>query len=173
MRPALLTLACVIGCVPDPTIPPAAEIACARDDGCPGGFVCKPALGRCVSQRVSDQTPPGLDGAPLLTPESGTVGTVFRLELRVDEPLVVDPEVRIDLGTREARLELDEETTRREELGYAYSYTATGTEPEGRAQVVAGLLDPSGNLAPAVAVGSVRFDFTRPRLAASFAHAVQ
>jgi len=112
-----------------------------------------------------DREPPRLAEAARLVPAQGTRDTSFSLGFRVTEPLAGDPEVHADLGTRSAPLVLDEAATERMLGVYAYAYRATGTEPEGEVRVSASLLDRVGNLAPDVALGTFRLDFTPPAVA--------
>ncbi len=162
--PWLLALLVAPACRPDHSLPEAVEISCARHGECPTGYDCRPAVGRCVPVDHPDREPPQLAEAALLVPAQGTRDTVFTLEFRVTEALAEDPAVLADLGQRSVPFSLDERATDRTTGTYACTYRATGTEPEGAVPVTAGLLDRAGNLAPDLALGSFRLDFSAPRV---------
>jgi len=166
--PALLLLASVAACSADLEIPQTARVGCTDGPGCPSGYVCKEAVGRCLPAQASDQEPPALLGEARIEPDIGTVGSTFRVCFDVSEPLAEVPAVSVDVGGRAVAMARDEEgSADAERPAHCYGYTAGGTEVQGGRAVTADLVDLGGNVSAGVAVGSLHFDFTPPRLAAA------
>ncbi|MBN2359098.1 MAG: hypothetical protein JXR83_06565, partial [Deltaproteobacteria bacterium] len=147
---------------------PLPTIVCDEDAECPPGWLCNPTLGRCIPIAQRDSVVPGLDGEPALTPAIGGVGRLFNLAFKVTEALAEDPTVELDVGNgRMAGWIVDESATDRSALGYAFRYTATGSEQEGVRLVTVDLVDRSGNAVDNLSAGSLELDFTPPRIVLS------
>jgi hypothetical protein len=147
----------------DPTVPDGAKLTCASDAECPSGFVCADARGVCVLQAALDETAPALDGAPILDPERGGLGEVFRLSFTVSEPLLEDPVVTVDIGQGSAEFVVDDDVTDRDALSYGYVYEASGAEVNGEpSPVTIRLVDASENPSADLSGGVITFDFTPP-----------
>lgn len=99
-------------------------------------------------------------GAPI-TPEVARLAAEVRVEFTASEPLEFDPEVVLGVGPGRALGLLERAGAR-----YAFAYSPAGGEPQGEAvPLTATLIDTSGNVARAVALGSVVFDFSVPVVA--------
>jgi hypothetical protein len=129
-----------------------------RDGGSPEGFYCDVALG-CLAGRPEA---PRLVGEPEVSPSIGKLGTVFRVTFTVSEPLAADPVVRVDVGGRRIALLIDEGRTQRFEHRYGYTYTADGSEQQGRRVLDVDLVDLSGNAVTGLSAGGFTLDFTPP-----------
>jgi len=161
MKPAAATTLMLLvapACTADLALSPGTRIECAGEAGCPSGFVCNPA-GRCEATGALDREAPGLAEPPGVTPEAGREGTVFEVVFDVSETLLRPPEVTLDLGGRQAALELGEASP----PSYVYRYAATGGEPEGDHELRIVLTDESGNEGRD-ASGSLVLDYTPPRV---------
>jgi hypothetical protein len=156
------------GCF-DPSVPvdrgARPQIACDDDADCPSAWLCSATLQRCIPAADIDGQPPALAGAATLTPAAGGAGQLFSLSFAVDEPLGADPDVDVDTGDGRAPWTLDEDATDRGANRYGYRYRATGNEAPGARPVTVALVDVDGSRVVDVSVGSVRFDFTAPRVA--------
>ena len=102
-----VVVAAAAGCI-DPTVPDGALISCTADADCPDGFVCQEARALCVAQANLDETPPVLRDTPTISPERGSVGTVFTLSFAVSEVLAAPPTVTVDIGGNQAAFVIDD-----------------------------------------------------------------
>jgi hypothetical protein len=160
-----------------PSIHACVEITCSQEmrrclttahhDLCaspPGGgdsgdvSYCDVAMG-CLAGRLE---PPGIVGEPVVTPPLGMLGTVFRLGFQASEPLAADPVVLVDVGGRRVGLLVDEGRTSRREHLYGYTYTADGSEQQGRRALTVDLVDLAGNAVTGLSAGGFTLDFTPP-----------
>ncbi len=163
-------LACMpflAGCGADFALPQTAEIACGDGRGCPPGFLCKPAIGRCVPTAALDQEPPALTGPVRIEPEVGTVGTTFSVCVDVSEPLAAPPVVHLEAGTRVATLAAAEDSGSGEALSHCFRYVSDGSELPGERALTVDLMDRAGNPAVGLAAGSLTLDFTPPHVASA------
>lgn len=58
---AALPIACT-----DLSLPEGAQVSCASDEECPGGFVCQQEAGRCIDAAVIGKTPIDFEEPPAL-----------------------------------------------------------------------------------------------------------
>jgi hypothetical protein len=158
---ALLLAAALAACsssVQD--LPPGGVVVCSSSGDCPSGTICQALLGRCISAASDDRQPPALvAGSSQVTPPAATAGTLVTVAFTVDEDLALDPEVRFDGATSLLG------TPRRSGRSYTLSFPASAADGEGSHNVVARLVDLSGNVAATVPVGSLTLDFTPPSAA--------
>ncbi len=150
----LATVATLAACSPDLTLDDAVTVACAADQDCPPGRICRPEIGRCIPVAALDISPPALAAPPEVEPPAGGPGTVFEVRVTVDEELARPPELTV--GGRALTLRGQEGPE------FVFAYTPRGDEAEGSAPVTARLVDAAGNVADGVPCGTLVFDFTAP-----------
>ncbi len=157
-----VVVAAAAGCI-DPTVPDGALISCTADADCPDGFVCQEARALCVAQANLDETPPVLRDTPTISPERGSVGTVFTLSFAVSEVLAAPPTVTVDIGGNQAAFVIDDDASDADNNAFVFTYTANGAEAAERPSPVRiDLLDRSDNPAIGLAGGVIVFDFSAP-----------
>lgn len=144
------------GCLADRTFPPDADIPCAAQAGCPGGFVCRPRLGRCLPVDGLDEDPPRLTEGSI-APLRGRDGDVLTMAVVVDAELLEDP-------SPSAPFVLDEAATDRAALSYVFTGALDAALREGVIGATVDLVDAAGNEANGVAVDSFELDLTAPAL---------
>ncbi len=166
LRPLLGLLLLAGGCMPDVSISGEARIGCGGGDGCPDGYVCKPAIGRCLLAEASDQEPPALDGVAEVEPQAGGLGTEFSVCFSVTEPLAEPPVVWLDVGSRVAPLAPAADAGDPAPLRHCYGYAIDGSEAAGIRPLSVDLLDLGGNTAQGLALGNLVLDFAPPKLVA-------
>ncbi|MBI5525987.1 MAG: hypothetical protein HY897_06595 [Deltaproteobacteria bacterium] len=106
---------------------------------------------------VFDFTPPGLAGAPTLTPPVVKKGDFVTLSFDADEPLGSDPVVSIGGGS----MKKAEGTG----TSFKYTYAVNGGETEDEKAVSVTLTDKAGNESDTFTLsGKVKFDFTGPKI---------
>lgn len=150
----LLLLPLVSACTVQLAVPPAAQVTCGDTADCPGESRCVAEVGLCSVPGVDDAVPPQLLELDL-QPTVGTVGTVFTLRFKVNEPLLVEPVV---IDSFEQRWVKQPESTA---LSYVYRYTAAFGVADGALSVSVRLVDHGGNLERKVA-GSIVVDADGP-----------
>lgn len=168
----LVAVAGIVACGADLTVPADARITCATDHGCPAGWVCASRVGRCVAADGEDREAPTVEPGAVVAPEIVSLEGVVTATFVVSEPLGARPAVALDLegegkgegeGGDEGAMSFSQ--IEADGLSYRFGYTPAGDEPEGvPVSVVVSLVDRAGNSADGVALGSVRFDFTRPEI---------
>ncbi len=148
-------------CRPDLALPSEAELSCRAGDRCPDGYVCNELVGRCVSTAGGDRRPPEVvAGSARVEPALAGRGRTVVVRFAVDEPLALPPQLRLATAAAPAWTSAEER-----EGTWASSYAPTGDEPEGSPLTVTALLvDRAGNTGQDVALGTVTFDFTPPRV---------
>ena len=136
----VLAGATLSGCSVDTSLPSDARIDCSGGQRCPEGIVCRKS-GRCQpSSSLDVEAPTVVDGVHV-HPDRGTLNTRFEVAFSASEPLGEPPTVLLELGGRQAQLEL----VSQQEQSYRYSYLTTGSEPEGRRALSVVLVDGVGN----------------------------
>lgn len=90
----LLATVTLVACQPDFPISPGAQVVCETSDDCPASMVCLQVLGRCIPAVSEDQAGPVLESVTV-KPSFARVGTIVRVEMKFDEPLLVPPELRM------------------------------------------------------------------------------
>ena len=169
-RTLLLALAslAVAACKTGLEVPEGALVTCGSDADCPGGYICRSTLGRCV-RPGGDVTAPELVTASLQVdpPLVGTATATVTVAFEVSEPLASDPVAFLRLSGAGATTRALAVQSRDLALNrYVLSYSpAPASDGEGDVSFVATFIDAAGNEGhvelPRVAV----FDFTAPRLA--------
>ncbi len=169
-RTLLLALAslAVAACKTGLEVPEGALVTCGSDADCPGGYICRSTLGRCV-RPGGDVTAPELVTASLQVdpPLVGTATATVTVAFQVSEPLASDPVAFLRLSGAGATTRVLAVQSRDLALNrYVLSYSpAPASDGEGDVSFVATFIDAAGNEGhvelPRVAV----FDFTAPRLA--------
>lgn len=153
---AAALVALVGGCLADRAFLPDADIPCAAQADCPGGFVCRPRLGSCLPVDGLDEDLPRLT-AGSVAPLRGRVGDVVTMTVVVDAELLEDPR-------SSAPFVLDEAATDRTTLSYVFTGALDAALREGMIDATVDLVDTAGNEANDVAVGSFELDLTAPAL---------
>ena len=157
--PVLLTLVLMShACAPDKTLPDDVRVACDPGSSCPEGFVCNKA-GRCEATGALDRDAPTVVGGVSVGPLVGGLESNLAVSFAVSEAMAREPVVTVDLGTRQAALQLRSVEGHR----YEYGYETTGGEPEGQRQLTILLVDRSGNEGHDRSA-SLGFDFSPPRV---------
>lgn len=145
------------GCFASDGFPETAQIPCDGPVDCPGGWVCHPAMGRCVlGEEVDVELPSATATLEPLAARDRDVITVF---LEASEPLLVDPIVS---GAGTGPFVVDEARTDRAALQWAYQATIADVD-DGPREVTAALTDAFGNEA-IVELGEFLLDNTPPGL---------
>lgn len=154
---ALLAGCLVSGCFASEGFPEDAQIPCDGAADCPGGWVCHPAMGRCVVGDSVDVELPSASATvePLLARDQDVI-TVF---LDASEALLLDPVVS---GVGTGPFAVDESRTDRAALRWVFQATIADSE-DGPREVTAALTDAFGNEAT-VELGEFVLDNTPPGL---------
>jgi hypothetical protein len=166
------------GCVSS-ALPDGAQISCESKAGCPPDYICAAVLHRCVFD-TKDETPPGLEGTPEVSPKAGNADTTFSITIVADEALGRPPVVTARGGGRGGdssddvtSIELppfrrlsDFDGDDGDRRTYRFEYAAQGNEPEGVAVIIVGLVDESGKESE-LTTDSFVLDFAAPRVIAS------
>ena len=152
-------LALLLGaCSADLKLPSGIQVVCGDGKGCPVGFVCSPAVQRCVPAGERDSDPPVVvAGSARIEPAVAGRDTVVRVEMQVSEPLAFPPAVHLQALDEPALTPVGQEGDT-----YTFTYQATGEEPEEAVALTADLVDLTGNVVNDTVLDSVTFDFTRP-----------
>ena len=156
-RPWIVALLCQLGCNVDLALPADARVRCESNADCPGAAVCKRNLGICVGREGDDGRAPAVI-AVALSPAVATIGGELGLQLTVDEPLAIEPDVLLG-GNGGFVLKSRDASTNT----YALTYAVRGTEVRGTQPVTARLVDEFGNETQEV-VANASLDFIAPRL---------
>ncbi len=160
LRRALSAAALAVACSPDYALPPKAAVHCGPGQRCPAGYACQERVGRCVPTGGGDREPPEVEaGSVVVQPRHLRRDARLTVSFRVNGALAFPPEVVL-AGAGSSPLTLVEEAGE----AYTFSYTPTGDEAEGPAELSVTLVDAAGNLAADVPLGTVTFDFSAPRL---------
>ncbi len=157
LRGSLLCVFWLVGCQFDTAVPATTVVRCSDGLMCPGKLSCVPRLGVCVDRTTGDLDAPFLRAAQL----GATIlrrGATTSLSLTPSERLALPPQPRlVQAGTtRTAQLVAERDGQ------FTYDVTADDSAEEGPVTVLVDLLDLSGNEAPNITAGSLRFDFTPP-----------
>lgn len=148
-------------CTADVAVPGEARMACAEAADCPDGFVCKVALGRCVSATGGDQEPPGVvPGSVVVSPGAARIGRAVTVDFDVTEALLQDPEVVLADPGRPRPLVLEAQ----DGLHYRFAFAPSGSEAEGTAALTTNLVDLAGNQAKDQSLGTLLLDFQAPAI---------
>ncbi|OGQ85981.1 MAG: hypothetical protein A2289_00415 [Deltaproteobacteria bacterium RIFOXYA12_FULL_58_15] len=163
-------LAVASACQVEMPIPDGANIRCSSDEQCPNDAVCNSVLHRCFGRGSGQDTePPRVTGATI-TPAvvSAEVDhNIVTVSFTVDEKLVGDPQPTLTLQVAEG---VGRALTHASHDGLQYQYRydvtkASDGDLDGLSKpIVATLIDRNGNMATDVALGTVAFDFTAPRI---------
>ncbi len=159
-RAASLLAAALAGCGADLSLPEGARIECDEQRPCPAPLVCAVRVARCVPAQGGDrETPSVVSGSVRIEPDPAALGALVEVSFLVSEPLATAPRLTLDTAdaTPLAVVEADGPA-------YRYGYRPSGGEPAGPVNVLATLVDRSGNLAADLTLGSVTFDFGAPRV---------
>jgi hypothetical protein len=130
----------------------------SQDGGLGESRYCDAALGCLAGRRDA----PMLVGDAIVAPAVGRVGALFSVAFVVSEPLAADPVVRLDAGGRRVNLLLDPGQTRRQDHSYVFTFTADGSEQQGRRALTVDLVDLSGNAVTGLSAGHLTLDFATP-----------
>ena len=149
----------VTACSSDLALSGREQIGCGGGEPCPEGYTCNDGLGRCILVGGADRDAPSLvEGSTRVLPALAGPGARLAVDFTVSEPLAVPPDVRLATATG-ARLD----PVGHGDADWSFEYRVTGSEPEGGpVPVLVTLIDRAGNVAPEIAVGTVRFDFGAP-----------
>src|SRR5688572_15017254 len=90
-RSAVVALCCLAAaCSMNTDVPPGVLVPCSSPlDPCPKGWVCRPAVGRCVDSERLNQPSPKLS-AVTVSPTAGRVGTRFEATFTVETSAGLD-----------------------------------------------------------------------------------
>ncbi len=159
-----LLVALSTSCSGDFAVPRGTQIQCSSNAECPRGYVCRAALGACVATADLDDVPPAIvPGSIAISPAVGGREAVFAVHFDVTESLLRDPVATVAFGATEEELLLDDGSTDREALAYAYTYPFNAAAGDGTWPLSVRLVDTAGNPAQA-SLGSLVFDATPPAL---------
>jgi hypothetical protein len=167
-RALVFLLASLAACKVDLDLPAGALVSCSSDADCPGGWVCRTTLGRCI-QPGGDGTAPQLVTSSLVItpPLVGLATATVSVAFQVSEALARDPDAALRLSGADAAARTLQVVSRNETLhAYVLTYAPVpSSDAEGDVSLVATFIDAAGNEGrvelPRVAV----FDFTPPDLA--------
>ncbi|HEY3451656.1 MAG TPA: hypothetical protein VGK67_35185 [Myxococcales bacterium] len=143
-------------------LPEGAALTCESDADCPTPSTCNALVHRCV--RAGENTPPAVLLETVKISPSGPIaaGVQVTISFQTSVPLVVTPELRLaSAGAGPSAFALVKAVSAK---SFEFQRTATGAEPEETVSILATLIDEYGNTAVDLAIGTVRFDFTLPRL---------
>lgn len=158
-RAAVFVAVVLSGCKVGFDAPADARITCSSDAECPGGWFCKPALGRC-SQSHDDGSPPTLHGAATVTPGFASRGTLVTVQFEASEPLGVLPVIELNTAPARTPFLLYSQNG----LVYTYALAVGPAVSEGTYSVLARLVSATGAVAQDLALGTVQVDATPPEI---------
>ena len=107
-----------VACTVRLDVPPSARVTCTSDAECPSGWLCRPAIGRCVAPGA-DEEPPGIvAGSVAIGDAPLSYGTLGVVRFAVTESLFEVPVVELSTGGGRVPLVFRSQ----EELTYEFSY---------------------------------------------------
>ena len=176
MKPALATasapitgwlcLLALASCQFSPELPPNLNIACSSTSNpCPTGYVCRPALGRCIDTSLLQDPPAGATSF-VLTPDLGNGQTTFTLTFEVTGALAQPPNAFASVVHHQGTVTTYPFACNlcSPSVPCVCTFTPDPQDlpPEGSLEVQVEIVDALGNTPPPFAAPSFQLDLTPP-----------